>query len=110
MCVHKNPNGSLSLLEFSLELLSETPVGLEGSVLGKLTQSRVPVVELIEAVTEAESFLHRQVRHISALAALDEALIVKVFHNSVVLHDHRMEVVFGLQSRGFHLLHGSNQS
>jgi len=87
MCDYTNPKGSF-LLKFCLELLRETPVGLEGGVLGLLAQSRVPVVELIETVAEAESFLHRQEGHVGTLATLDEALVVKVFHHSVVLHDH----------------------
>jgi len=42
--------------ELALEFLREAPVSLESSVLGLLVQSGVPVVEFVEAVSEAQTF------------------------------------------------------
>lgn len=86
-------------LEVGLELLRETPVCLVGGALGVLTESRVPIVELVEAVAETEALLHRKVRQVLPLRALDVALLVQVCHQCVVLLHLAMEVVLGTQCR-----------
>ena len=84
-------------LEFVLELLCEAPVGLEGSITSLFLQFGIPVIELVEAVAEAETLLHGQVAHVLSFGALSVATIVQVNHGGVVLLNLCMEEVFSTQ-------------
>ena len=86
-------------LEFALELLCEAPVGLESGITSLLLQSGIPVIELVEAVTEAQTLLHRQVAHVFLLSALGVASVMKVCKDGVVLLQLEMVEVFGTQLR-----------
>ena len=50
-----------------------------------LGEARVPVVELVEAVAEADTLLHGQVTQIILRAALSETLFMQILHQRVVL-------------------------
>ena len=89
-------DGSL-LLKVSLELLSESPVGLESSITSLLSESWVPVIELVETVTEAKTLLHSQKAHVFLLSAFGVASVVQVCQDSVVLLNLKMEEVFGTE-------------
>lgn len=86
------------LLELGFKFLCEAPVGLECGILGVFGQSWVPIVELIEAVAEANALRHSQVAQVLPGIALCEALLVQVRQKSIVLLHLAMEVIFSTQS------------
>ena len=91
-------------LEVCLKLRRHFIVGLVGGSLGVLSEAWVPVVELVEAVAEADALLHGQVTQIILRAALCEALLVQVLQQCVVLLLLRIIEVLCTQLRLFDFL------
>ena len=69
-----------------------------------LLKSRVPIVELIHAVAEDESFSHRQVGEVGHVMTLGETCLVKGLSNDKVFHLLVVEEVLHLERRGFEFL------
>ena len=67
------------------KLLSKAPVSPECGVLRLLVKPRVPVVEFVETVAEADALGHGQIAYIFSFAALREAGLVQVCDQRVVL-------------------------
>ena len=80
-----------------LELLGQAPVGLKSSIFGILVQTRIPVIEFVEAVSEAKTFLHGQITQIALGAAFDEALVVQILAECEVFLHHCSEVVLSAE-------------
>ena len=96
---------SLSVsLDLTLELLGEVGVGAEGSILGLLLESRVPAVELVEAVAEADALTQGHVRNVTASAALSVAAVMKVLEQGEVLLNEGLVLVLHAHIGRFSLL------
>ena len=91
-------------LDLALELFCQVPVGAECSILGLLLEPWVPVVELVQAVTEADTLSHGHVSDIISLVALCVAAVVQVLQQSEVLLNHRLVLVLHAELRCFGLL------
>lgn len=75
------------------QLSSHVVVGSVCSVARLLLKSRVPIVELIEAVAEAKALLHGQEHQVSLLCALGEAAFVEGFGDDSILLGHRCKII-----------------
>mgnify|MGYP000949794958 CR=1 FL=1 len=64
-------------------------------------QSRVPIVELVEAVAEADTLVQGHVGKVSFLGAFREALLLEVHADSQVAHGSRMVRIFWLHQGSF---------
>lgn len=85
-------------LEFTLELLGQSPVSLECSTFALLIELGVPTVELAQTVAEAQTLLHGKVSDIGLASALSVTSLVGGLHERVVLLHVRVEVVLFLES------------
>ena len=69
--------GSLSL-EFGFELFGQTHIGSEGCIDCLFLEAWHPVIELVEAITEADTFLVVKKGKIVLIGTLCKALLVKL--------------------------------